>query len=468
MKTKSIKKRRKHYHTAAWLLMIVMAFGFTAMAGCSGKTEKAGTASGEKAGNIIDFPGAANVRTTLSREGYTLTEAVVLSRHSIRSPLSGAGSALDSMTPHDWFEWSSEASQLSVKGGTLESAMGQYFRKWLESEKLFEPNYQPSGGTVRIYANSKQRTIATAHFFEAGLLPVGEAKVEYSSGYDTMDPVFNPVLTYMSDDYAKNCDVKIHEQFDKELAALQGNYDLISRVLDIDKSEAYKNGSFSGFKTDDSVFSLQKDKEPAVSGSLKTGCQISDALVLQYYEEKDPVKAAFGKKLSDEDWENIAKIKDIYGDALFTVYDISVNVAHPLLEEMRKELTAGGRKFSFLCGHDSNLLSVLSALEAEEYELPDAIEKKTPIGSKLVVSKWVNGSGDEFISLDLVYQKTEQLRGISLLSKDDPPGIYTISLRGLTAEKDGLYRSSDVLSRFTKAIDAYNGLSKTYDVKQAA
>ena len=200
MKTKSIKKRRKHYHTAAWLLMIVMAFGFTAMAGCSGKTEKAGTASGEKAGNIIDFPGAANVRTTLSREGYTLTEAVVLSRHSIRSPLSGVG----------------------------------------------------------------------------------------------------------------------------------------------------------------------------------------------------------------------------------------------------------------------------SALEAEEYELPDAIEKKTPIGSKLVVSKWVNGSGDEFISLDLVYQKTEQLRGISLLSKDDPPGIYTISLKGLTAEKDGLYRSSDVLSRFTKAIDAYNGLSKTYAVKQAA
>lgn len=462
MKNKSIRKHRKLYHIAPWFLMIVMVFGGVAMTGCSGPAN-------EKAkSNIIDFPKASNVRTTLSREGYTLTGAVVLSRHSIRSPLSGAGSALDSMTPHDWFEWSSEASQLSVKGGTLESAMGQYFRKWLESEKLFEPNYQPSDEAVRIYANSKQRTIATAHFFEAGLLPVGEAKVEYSGEYDTMDPVFNPVLTYMSDDYAKDCDEKIHAQFDKKIAELQGNYDLISKVLDIDKSEAHKNGSFSGFKTDDSVFSLQKDKEPAVSGSLKTGCQVSDALVLQYYEEKDPVKAAFGKKLSDEDWDNIAKVKDIYGDALFTVYDISVNVAHPLLEEMRKELTAGGRKFSFLCGHDSNLLSVLSALEAEDYELPDAIEKKTPIGSKLVVSKWVNGSGDEFISLDLVYQKTEQLRSISLLSKEDPPGIYTVSLKGLTAEKDGLYKAEEVLSRFKKAIDAYDGLSKNYDAKQAA
>lgn len=111
---------------------------------------------------------------------------------------------------------------------------------------------------------------------------------------------------------------------------------------------------------------------------------------------------------------------------------------------------------------------MLSALEAEDYELPDAIEKKTPIGSKLVVSKWVNGSGDEFISLDLVYQKTEQLRSISLLSKEDPPGIYTVSLKDLTAEKDGLYKAEEVLSRFTKAIDAYDGLSKTYDAKQAA
>lgn len=145
---------------------------------------------------------------------------------------------------------------------------------------------------------------------------------------------------------------------------------------------------FTDFATDDSIFSLAEGNEPAVNGSLKTACQISDALVLQYYED---------------------------GDVLFSVPGISVNVAHPLLEEMEKELMSENREFSFLCGHDSNILSVLSALDAEDYYLPDAIEKKTPIGSKLVVCRWADSSGEEFISLDLVYQKTEQLRNLSLL-----------------------------------------------------
>ncbi len=43
-----------------------------------------------------------------------------------------------------------------------------------------------------------------------------------------------------------------------------------------------------------------------------------DTLVLQYCEEADPIKAAFGYALSAEDWESIAEIKDVYGDVLFT------------------------------------------------------------------------------------------------------------------------------------------------------
>lgn len=126
------------------------------------------------------------------------------------------------------------------------------------------------------------------------------------------------------------------------------------------------------------------------------------------------------------------------------------------------------REFSFLCGHDSNILSVLSALDAEDYYLPDAIEKKTPIGSKLVVCRWADSSGEEFISLDLVYQKTEQLRNLSLLGSENPPGIYTIRLKGLMAKKNGLYKAEDVLERFRQAIGAYDDLYEDYEQEKAA
>ncbi len=401
-------------------------------------------------------------------DGYTLEQVVCLSRHNIRSPLSAAGSALDTITPHEWYMWSSAPSELSVRGGVLETEMGQYFRKWLEDEGLFEANYQPSEDAVRIYANSKQRTIATAKFFTAGLLPAYNKEVEYHMDFDTMDPVFTPQLTYSSDEYNTDAENEMHTLYDPVIDSLSDNYELLADVIDVEESEDYKNGKFSAFMTDDSTFTLEEGKEPGVSGSLKTACQISDALVLQYYEEGDSKKAAFGHELSEEDWEAIAEIKDVYGDVLFTAPSVAVNVAHPLLEEIEKELRADGRQFTFLCGHDSNLGSVLAALGAEAYSLPNAIEKKTPIGSKLVISRWRAADGEEYISLDLVYQTTEQLRGLSLLGTDHSPAVYGIRLGGLKADENGLYKASDIMELLEEVINEYDEMIDEYELQEAA
>ena len=66
--------------------------------------------------------------------GYRLDRVVILSRHNIRSPLSGSGSMLGEITPHEWFQWTSSPSELSLRGAVAETMMGQYFRLWLEQE----------------------------------------------------------------------------------------------------------------------------------------------------------------------------------------------------------------------------------------------------------------------------------------------------------------------------------------------
>ena len=88
------------------------------------------------------------------------------------------------------------------------------------------------------------------------------------------------------------------------------------------------------FRSDDLEILLDVNKEPAMRGSLKLATSASDALVLQYYEEADPVKAGFGHKLSRKNWEQVSRIKDVYGDVLFTAPVVAVNVAHPLLKVM--------------------------------------------------------------------------------------------------------------------------------------
>ena len=404
---------------------------------------------------------------SLSHEGYTLDKVVVLSRHNIRSPLSGSGSMLGTITPHEWFQWSSGASELSLRGGALETLMGQYFRKWMESEALFPENYHPADGEVRVYANAKQRTIATAEYFTAGLLPTANLPVEYHVEFDTMDPVFTPQLTFVSPAYCAAAEAQIRQRFGDAITGLADNYALLADVIDLEESEAWKNGDVTPLVTDDLTLKLELNAEPGMSGSLKTACSVSDALVLQYYEEADETRAAFGREMSAEDWRTVSEIKDVYGDVLFTAPLIAPNVAHPLLQEIAAEMQKEGRVFTFLCGHDSNVGSVLASLGVTEYDLPETVEK-TPIGCKLVFSRWQSQDGAPFWSVDLVYQSTAQLRSLAILDLSHPPVVFPVEIPDLTRTEDGLYAEDALTARFTEAVAAYDTIVGDYAMDAAA
>lgn len=389
------------------------------------------------------------------RERYTLKQVVVLSRHNIRSPLSGRSSTLQRITPHEWYHWSSAPSELSLRGGALETMMGQYFRKWLVSEGLMRENEIPEEGSFRFYANSLQRTIATAQYFSSGMLPVANVRIEHHCEVGRMDSVFAPQITDDNEAFKVLAQQQITTKGgEKGLLGIgekmAENYRVLERVLDMDQSKACLEGDTCHFRTDDAHVYLVKYREPGMGGSLRLACQAADALVLQYYEEPDAVKAAFGDTLTLEDWESISAIKDWYGDVLFTAPAVACQVARPLLQTLLDELQKEGRRFTFLCGHDSNIGSVLAALEAEEYSLPATIEKKTPIGCKLVIERWDDTEGKSFVALNLVYQSTEQLRNMRLLDLEHPPMVYPVRLYGLEANADGLY-PIDVLKQRLKS-----------------
>ena len=399
-------------------------------------------------------------RSDAFKEQYKLKEVVILSRHNIRSSLSVNGSMLQKMTPHEWIKWSAAPSELTLRGGALETIMGQFFRKWTVDEGLFTENAVPTVDEVNFYANSMQRTIATAQYFSSGFMPVANLHINHRFTPSKMDPVFFPALTKSNEAFKA--------QALKEIAAMGGkkgivgineglkdSYQLIEKVLDLKNSPACKSGEVCAFNDYNTQLKLEKGDEPNMKGSLKFANSASDALILQYYEDTDPVQAAFGQKLSNDEWEKIAKVKDVYGDVLFTAPIVAVNVAHPLLVYMKDELNAKNRKFTFLCGHDSNIASVNAALEVEEYSLPQSIEKKTPIGSKLVFEKWVDKAGKEFVAVNIVYQTTEQLRNVTLLNLENRPVVFSLKLKGLKANPDGLYSIESVNDRFDKAIRAY-------------
>lgn len=402
-------------------------------------------------------------RSDSFKEKYSLKEVVVLSRHNIRSPLSNGGSVLGKLTPHQWTDWSSSASELTLRGGALETIMGQFFRKWLVNEGLFQENCVPSHDEMLVYANSMQRTIATARYFSAGFMPIADVQVHHRFSPSKMDPIFFPRLTKVSEEFKKEAMKQIAAMGGKRGIVgineeLKSNYDILENTLDLKSSPACKEGIACSFDNYNTKILLELGEEPQMKGSLKLANTASDAFILQYYEESDAKKAAFGHDLTLSDWEKIAKVKDVYGDVLFAAPIVAVNVAHPLLVYINDELNADKRKFTFLCGHDSNIASVGAALGIEPYSLPNTIEKKTPIGCKLVFEKWVDKKGEVFVALNLVYQSTDQLRGLKPLDLKTPPMVFELKLKGLTPNNDGLYTFKDVNNRFVEAIRAYENI----------
>ena len=410
---------------------------------------------------------AAPLRMETNRpdtEDYKLTQVVVMSRHNIRSPLVSNGAANVIATPHEWFHWTANSSELSLRGGVLETEMGQYFRKWLEAEELIPENYIPEGDAVRFYANSKQRTIATAQYFSSGFLPAANVTIEHTGEIGSMQPTFDPAIDFCSDAYADAVQEQLEQAGGKEIAKeLSESYKLLADVIDYEESEGYQSGELTDLVTDDTTLELEEGKEISIGGSLKTASSISDALILQYYEEPDPVKAGFGNTLTDAQWEQIAAIVTKYTMVRHGLPLVAVNAAHPLLQEIRSEFTNDSRKFTFLCGHDANIVNLLTAMEAEDYQLPYTLDQKTPIGVKLVFEKWEDEDGNAFSAVELVYQSTEQLRNASILTLDTPPAVYALSFEGMEKNADGLYAYEDVIGRLDQAITAYDDMVAMYE-----
>ncbi len=396
-------------------------------------------------------------------EDYKLTEVVVLSRHNIRAPLSSNGSVNEIATPHEWFSWTSNSSELSLRGGVLETIMGQYFRKWLESEELIPENWFPEDGELRFYANSKQRTLATAQYFSGGFLPAANIKIEHHGEFGKMDDTFNPVIHFYSESYAEAVAEQFEEYGGSEIAAgISENVDMLCDLIDYKDSEGYKSGELTDLVMNDTELILEQGKEPTVGGSLKTACTLSDAFVLQYYEEPDAKKAAFGKDMTHEMWQKTADITTKYNLVCHGLPLVAINTANPIIREIKSEFTNTDRKFTFLCGHDCTVNGVLISMGVEDYELPYTLEKRTPIGVKLVFEKWEDKNGNEFASVELMYQSTEQLRNVTLLDLETPPAIYSLSFEGLEKNADGLYTYDDIIGRFDRAIAEYDALATEY------
>lgn len=386
---------------------------------------------------------------------YHLSEVVVFSRHNIRAPLAEPGSFISTITPHTWHNFGVKRSELTMKGGVLETINGQFFHQWVVSEGLFPENAQPTDEELVVIANSKQRTISTARHFISSFMPMKSITVQHEGNIGDMDANFDMNLTsdiseeqwaQIRKETEELCNPKTLHELSK---SLKPNFALLEEVLDVKNSQAYKDGTFKGFNDHNCEVAYELGKEPEVTASLNQACQAVDALILQYYEEPDLQKVAFGKELTREQWQMLSKILHAKDHARFSSPTINRLVSNRLRNLIANSLQAKGRKFTFICGHDTNILNLLQSLRPVAYETTDAIEIGTPIGSKIVFEKWEDEAGNAFIGVNHVYQTVDELRNNTLLNLTTTPNIIPLQFEGITPNEDGLYTLTQMLDRLS-------------------
>jgi len=404
---------------------------------------------------------------------YTLEQVVILSRHNLRAPLSSNGSVPSDLTPHSWINWSAKSSELTMKGGVAEASFGQFFRKWLAQEGLFEENTVPAEGEVRFSARNKQRCRATARYFAAGLFPLANIEVEYPGDDKGTVDFMEPVLHFCSDEFIAKATEQVASiggdaGFEGIAEQTRDVIRLIMDTVDMQDSEIYKSGKYGDLLTDGSGYKMEEGKEPDITGAIKAAYQVADALLLQYYEEPDAVKAAFGHELTQEDWATIGRFMTYCLEMKHGARLVALSTTHPLIQELEKELKNEQRKFTFFCAHDCTVLGTLNALGVNMGELPGSIETKTPISVKLMFERLRDQEGKVWYRASLVYPTTEQIRSSELLTLENPPQKYVLSFEGVETNGDGLISETDFFALFERTLNDFDALKDLSALPDAA
>ncbi|MDR9892272.1 bifunctional glucose-1-phosphatase/inositol phosphatase [Pseudenterobacter timonensis] len=371
-------------------------------------------------------------------EGYQLQQVLIMSRHNLRAPLADNGSVLAQSTPNEWPQWDVPGGQLTTKGGVLEVYMGHYMREWLAQEGLVTAGECPAPQAVYAYANSLQRTVATAQFFITGAFPGCDVPVHHQEKMGTMDPTFNPVITDNSPAFHDKAISAM--QAERQGMQLEESYRLLAQMTRYSDSPACKEKQDCSLTEAKDSFSADYGKEPGVAGPLKVGNSLVDAFTLQYYEGFPMDQVAWGDINSDQQWRVLSKLKNGYQDALFTSREVAQNVAKPLVKYIDKALVTDRDKapaITLLVGHDSNIASLLTALDFTPYQLHDQYER-TPIGGKIVFQRWHDKQANrDLMKIEYVYQSAQQLRNAEVLTLKSPAQRVTLSLKGCPVDANG-------------------------------
>ncbi|KAG6464898.1 glucose-1-phosphatase-like [Manduca sexta] len=383
---------------------------------------------------------------TKSNCDLVLKQVLILSRHNVRTPLA---KNLELMTPKIWPVWKEKRGYLTAKGALLEGFMGAYFSKWLQKEGLLTDQC-PTEQELYVYANSAQRTVASAQAFVDDGFPGCNVTVHSQTN---SDPIFNPIVHNKTAAYKQEALDQMQKKL--RLLSLKSCYDQIEKILDYEQSKLCLEQGKCDLNTDKNQPYVAAGAKPNLTGPLKISKSAIDSFIMENYEGFHSNEVAWGMLPNEQKWYSIIDLSRGYHNVIFNTTVIAKDVAKPLVKYMSEMLLKDDPpKVLFLMGHDANIYTVLNLMGFKPYYLEKQYEV-TPAGGKIVFQKWWDKKIKQyFLKVNYVYQSTDGMRKGYRLSLEYPPEFTLLELNGCTINNEGYCPWQDFKKLLTKFISA--------------
>lgn len=381
-----------------------------------------------------------------SEKRFELKQVLLLSRHGLRTPLS---KELVNMSPKDWPKWKEKPGYLTAKGTVLEGYMGKFFSLWLSEEGLL-PKSCPTEDNFYVYANTKQRTKASAAAFVNEAFPDCNITIHHSE--TDVDPIFNPVIHNSSSIFKEIATEDMRMCL--KMLTLNTSYVDLEEMLDYKNSELCLKEHKCDLTKDKNKVYVATGEKPNVSGPLKVGNSVIDAFKMQYYEGFPLDEVAWGNLKTNEDWSPLINLSNSYHNVIFNISLVAKDIAEPLIRYMSTFLCNDNEpKVILLMGHDANIFTILSSLNFKPFTLKNQFEL-SPISGKIAFQKWYDTVNKEnMLRINYVYQSHYQLRNGVVLSLENPPQFELLALNDCEIDDNGFCP----WDAFLRILDSYKG-----------
>ena len=375
---------------------------------------------------------------------------IVLTRHGVRSPLQ-TNETLGKYAAEPWPQWSVPPAILTPHGRQQMVLIGSYYRERYVAEGLLTGDAAKDFSQIYFRADTDQRTQETARALANGLVPGAPEPDLHALAKDKADALFQPVRARpeLPDRALAVAAVLGRMGNDPRtvLRAHQDDFAALEQVLGV--SSGTPSGKVALLDLPIEVHAGTYDHTVSLDGSLRTGMQIVDALILEYAEGM-PMKDVGWGRLTPALLTQLITLHSLYfnlGDATFYPAQVQAsNLAQHLRETIEQSvkgqpvagaLGSPGQKLIVVVGHDTNIVNLGGLLGVEWYLPGTQLNPVLPGGAFILELRQRRSDGRYIVRAEYMSQTLEQTRNLSPLSLATPPAVAPIFIPGCSEAGPG-------------------------------